>query len=145
MSESHGLIGTAGDQPLRLFMTFRFKPDYSRKGSEMAFFITSLIIFPLSIPLAFVPNSHEESYTVNYVLKDLNNNVVFQTGFTDKVEGTYSGWYFLRDSGKAKFMKKAAEFASKNAALHVIKSIKENAATISSATKAAGGMSARVP
>jgi len=142
MSESHGLIGVANDQPLRLFVTFRYKLDNSQWGIGQALLAMGSVFF---FPLAFVTNSNTQEYSVNYVIKDLDNNVIYQQGFTDKVEGTYAGWYFFRGDGYAKFLKKAAEFSGKNAALHVIKSIKENSATIAAAAKNAPGMSARVP
>ena len=138
VSESKGVISAKADQPYRMFVSLKFKANYDPPSA--AFATLTLFLFPLG----FIPVSDSQSYSVNYVIQDQENNIVHQQTIPGTVEGTFQGVYLGRVNAYSDLLAKEAETVAKNAARHIIKDVNDNSGRIVAAARATSGVSTGV-
>jgi hypothetical protein len=134
LSESKGFVSELTDQPLILTVGFQFQPKFRNDDC--------LGISSLFLPfLAFVAETNNETYSVNYAIRDRHGSIVHQRSLTGTVAGTMEGWYIGRIDAARDLKKLEAEFAAKNAARLVLKDMDENAEKLFAAADTTRGAS----
>lgn len=129
LSESKGNVQESADQPLIMSVAFRFRPEFNNSA---VIGITSCFL-PF---LAFVPEENNETFYVDYALRDTRGNVVHQRSLKGNVTGSMEGWYIGRIEAAQQLRGIEGEYAVKNAARLVLKDIDENSERLYAAVNA---------
>ncbi len=129
LAESKGLVRELADQPLTLSLSVQFQPEF-RANDFIG--ITSFFL-PF---LAFVSETSNETYSVNYAIRDQYGNVTHQRFLKGAVEGSMKGYFIGRLDATETLKKMEAEYAAKNAARLVLKDIAENSEVLFAAAHA---------
>jgi hypothetical protein len=132
LAESKGLVRELADQPLTLSLSVQFQPVFR---ADDFIGITSFFL-PF---LAFVSETSNEMYGVNYAIRDRYGNVAHQRFLQGTVEGSMKGYFIGRLDATETMKKMEAEYAAKNAARLVLKDIAENSEVLFAAAHAAPG------
>ena len=129
VSDSGGAVRSAGGQPLNLSAALRFDGE-DTQGSVF------IGVFSLFIPpLAFVPESPEKRFTVSYVLRDRQNQVVRERSLDGKVEGSFKGFYIARINANSDLLALEKKTAVKNAARMILQDVYANSSEIAGALR----------
>jgi hypothetical protein len=132
LAESKGLVSELADQPLILSLSLQFQPQFR---ADDFIGITSFFL-PF---LAFVSETSNETYSVDYAIKDRYGNVAHQRSLKGTVEGSMSGYFIGRLDATETLKQMEAEYVSKNAARLVLKDIEENSEKLFAAAHVAPG------
>jgi hypothetical protein len=138
LSESKGTVREYTDQPLLLSIAYRFRPQFDANPviGVPSFFLPFL---------AFVPESNNEAYHVDYAVTDSRGTMVHRRSLKGEAAGFIKGYFIGRLGAAQELRAKEGQYAAQNAARLVLKDLDESMETLIAAVNAPRAASAPFP
>ncbi len=127
--ESNGRIGKGGPDTPRLLVSLRYDPKFKQDD----FIGVTSMFLPF---LAFVPDYGKEVFSVDYLLRDAEGNIIYSKKLQGTAEGNSVGYYVARVNAATELKQKLAKYVAENAARLILNDLNENAATIAAKANA---------
>ncbi len=104
------------------------KIELETKGSSFtaAQFFMTLFSTPVIIPLSFIMNPHNVSYSVYYTVADISENIIYHKKLNGTIRGGFSGWSVLRLAFRSSLLEKQGRAVANDAARQIINDIIQN-------------------